>query len=175
MIIRKHLGSENGSIMVVILLVFMITSILAISLLNTGMMESKSSRFTGNLLQAQQGADAAVEWGLESIFMELNQPENLEIYELPLQLGCGNHTLDIGHQGCRAAIGEVTKIGEAGMEPNQCVYGFTASAEFQGSHREVKVEVTYGFSGGYEIIVEDGNSEFMPRSYLDRGKISSCQ
>ncbi len=63
MIIRKRLSSEKGSIMVFILLVFMITSILAMSLLNTGIMESKSSRFANNLLQAQQGVDAAVEWG----------------------------------------------------------------------------------------------------------------
>lgn len=175
MTIKKLLGSEKGSIMVVALLVFMITSILALSLLNTGIMESRSSRFAGSLLQAQQGADAAVEWGLESIYMELNQPENLEIYELPLRLECGNHTLDIGSQGCQAAIGDVIKIGEVGTEPNQCVYGFTASADFNGTHREVQVEATYGFSGGYEIIGENGNPEFMPRSYLDRGHISSCQ
>jgi len=175
MIIRKRLSSEKGSIMVFILLVFMITSILAMSLLNTGIMESKSSRFANNLLQAQQGVDAAVEWGLESIFMELNQPENLEIYKLPLQLGCGNHSLSIGPQGCQAAIGNVTQIAEADTEPNQCVYGFTAFAEFQGSRRDVQVEATYCFSGGYEIVGEDGNPEFVPRSYLDRGQISSCQ
>jgi len=115
-----------------------------------------------------------VEWGLESIYLELNQPENLEIYDLPLRLECGNHTLDIGPQGCRAAIGDVTKIGESGTDPNQCVYGFIVSADFNGTHREVQVEAAYGFSGGFEIIREDGTREFVPRSYLDRGHISSC-
>ncbi|MEQ8201985.1 MAG: pilus assembly PilX N-terminal domain-containing protein [Syntrophomonadaceae bacterium] len=170
---KIYMEAESGSIMIVTLIIFMIIGVLALSLLNTGIMEFRSSRYDGNLQQAQQGADGGVEWGLESIYMELNQPENLVVYELPDHLACGNNGLDIGFQGCQASIGEVVKIGEAGTEPDQVVYSFTVFADYNGAHRGVEAEVTYGFSGGYEIIGEDGEQEFVPRVYLDRGRISS--
>lgn len=175
MMTKMNRARERGSLMIVTLMVFVITGILALSLLTTGILEFRSSRWDGSLQQAQQGADGAVEWGLESIYWELNQSEYLDARELPLQLVCGNTGLDIGLQECQAVFGPVVKISETGTEPNQCVYGFTVSADYRGAGRTVEVEATYGFSGGYETIREDGELEFVPRVYLDRGQISSYQ
>ncbi|MDD4775917.1 MAG: hypothetical protein PHG75_05365 [Syntrophomonas sp.] len=166
---------DEGGILIATLMVYIIVSIMAVSLLNSGLMEYKSSQFEKRAQQAQQGADAAIEWGMESVYAELNQPFNLICEELPVQLTCGDAGLVIGQQGCQAAVGSVTKVGETVGELGQCSYEFIASATFDGARRQVKVEVGLSFSGGYETVDQEGNRVFLPRVYKDRGRVITYQ
>lgn len=166
---------DQGSIFIVTLMAFFMVSILSVSLLNIGLMEYKSSQFEKKLLQAQQGADAGIDWGMELAYAELNQSPNLSADELPAVLTCGDTQLVIGEQGCFASIGPVLKVSESNGEPGQCAYEFIVSSDFIGARRAVKVEVTYSYSGGYETISPDGILVFQPRLYLDRGRISNYE
>ncbi len=173
--IKQVARSEGGTILLVTLMVFMLIGIMSASLIKTGFMEYKSSHFENMVLQAQQGADAAVEWGEELIYLELNQFDYLSLDELPAQLYSGNRAMNIGNTGCSIMVGDIVKINELGQEPNYCTYEFIASGLYNGARRQVKVQIIYHFSGGYETIDSEGNAVFVPREYLDRGKITSYQ
>ncbi len=166
---------DQGSIFIVTLMVFFMVSILSVTLLNIGLMEYKSSQFEKRLLQAQQGADAGIEWGMEAVYAELNQSSNLNADELPAVLNCGDAQLMIGEQGCTAYIGPVVKVRDSDGEPKQCCYELVVTADFNGAKRGLKVEVVYSYSGGDEMIGPDGSLVFLPRSYLDRGRITTYE
>jgi len=169
--------SECGSIMIMALMIFLIISVLGTTIVEVGIMEYRSSHYEFEAQQSRQAADAGVDWGLELVYGELNQVDNLNIENLPSRLNCGNAEMNLAvdDDSCEVAIGEVVKVNELGTQPNACTYQFTSMAMFGGARRAVKVQVTYQFSGGYAFVSPEGNASFAAREYLDRGKIISYE
>lgn len=169
---RKASLSEHGSIMVITLLMFLLLGVWGGSIVEIGIMEYKSCSYEIEAQQSRLTADGGIDWGMERIYSELIQPENLGIDVLPAQLSCGDAEMNliVDSEEARVSIGLVQKVSELGNEPNACTYEFTSTAFYKGAQRAVKVQVKYSFSGGYESINE-GNPYFIPRTYLNHGKI----
>jgi len=166
---------ERGSIMLMVLMMFFLVSILSVATIELGLMEFKSSHFGFQAGQAQQAVDAGVDWGLEKIYEELTMPANLIAPSLPASLTCSSQIiyLNAGDKTCEVSIGEV--INRSNQPTGSCTYEFTASGLFEGACRKVTVQATYYFNGGYQYINSDGNISFMPREFVNRGKIISYQ
>lgn len=172
---KKIVLPDDGTMMIITLLVFLFISIMSLSLVSTGFMEYKSSHFENMTLQAQQGADAAVEWGSELIDCELNQVECRSLDELPAQLSSGNRTMILGSDGCNIMVGDMVKINEISDEPSYCTYEFMAYGMYNGARKVIKVQVAHHYTGGYETSDGEGNLVFIPREYLDHGQVVSYQ
>lgn len=172
---KKIVLPDDGTMMIMALLVFLCISIMSLSLVSTGLMEYKSSHFENMTLQAQQGADGAVEWGSELIDLELDQEDCRSLDELPAQLSSGNRTMMLGDDGCSIMVGDIIKINEISGEPGYCTYEFIACGLYKGARKEIKVQVMYHFSGGYETVDGEGSLAFIPREYLDHGQVVSYQ
>lgn len=166
-------GYERGSIMLMVLFLFLLVSFLGVSAVELGVMEVKSSHYDFAAGQAQQAVDAGVDWGLERIYAELNLPVNLITATLPSQLNCSNQVmgLNVADKTCAVSIGEVTNITNQSNDPGSCTYEFTSSGIFESACKRVTVKATYYFTGGYEYLNTDGSISFMPREYQNRGDI----
>lgn len=175
-ILKTSAKSERGSIIIMTLMIFLIISVLGTTIVELGIMEYKTSRYELESQQARQAADAGVDWSVERIYSELSQPDNLIIEKLPTQLNCSNGTttLAVGEESCAITIGNVKRVDPETMG-DSCTYEFISAAIFEGARRAVQVRVIYNYSGGYDFPDSEGNLSFMPRTYLNRGKIISCE
>jgi hypothetical protein len=170
-------GMERGSILLMVLMMFFLVSFLSVATIELGLMEFKSSHYDFQAGQAQQAVDAGVDWGLEKIYAELTLPANLMAPSLPSRLACSSQIiyLDVGGKTCEVRIGEVMNISNQSTAPDSCTYEFTSTGIFEGAYRKVTVQAIYYFNGGYQDMDSYGNILFMPREYLNRGKIISYQ
>ncbi len=168
---------ERGSIMLMALMMLLLVSCLGYAIIELGLIEYKSSHYDYQAAQAQQAADAGVDWGLESIYVELTLPANLTTPALPAQMSCGNQTigLETGTKTCEIAVGDIINKSVQAGPPGSYTCEFTITATFEGACRQVAVQAVYYFNGGYQYIDADGNPAFMPREYLNRGKIAYYQ
>lgn len=159
--------------MLTVLIMFILVSLLGVSALELGLMEVKSCHYDNEAGQAQQAADAGVDWGLEQIYAELILPANLIITSLPSRLICSNQTmyLNVGDKNCEVRIGEVINITSLSGAAGTCTYEFTSTGIFEGACKKLTVQATYYFAGGYTFTDIDGNVSFMPREYQNRGEI----
>ncbi|MEA4923978.1 MAG: PilX N-terminal domain-containing pilus assembly protein [Syntrophomonadaceae bacterium] len=164
---------ERGSIMLMALLLLLLVSCLGYAVIELGLIEYKSSRYDYQAAQAQQAVDAGVDWGLESIYTELTLPANLTAPALPAELSCGNQTigLETGAKTCEIAVENIINKSVQTGPAGSCTCEFTITATFEGACRQVAVQAVYYFNGGYQYINADGDPAFMPREYLNRGKI----
>jgi len=169
----QKLKYERGSIMIMVLIMFLLVSFLSVAAVELGLMEFKSSHYDFQAGQAQQAADAGVDWGLEEIYTELTRPANLELPSLPSLLTCSRQTmyLDVGKKTSEVSIGEVMNKNSQSTAAGSCTYEFTSTGIFEGAYRKVTVQAAYDFTGGYQYTNSDGKISFMPREYLNRGKI----
>lgn len=170
---KLEYGHEHGSIMLMVLFMFLLVSFLGVATVELGMMEVKSSHYDFEAGQAQQAVDAGVEWGLENIYAELTLPANLIIACLPSPLICSNQVmyLNVDDKTCDVSIGEVINKTTQSNATGSCTYEFTSAGMFDGACKKVTVQATYYFTGGYEYTNIDGNILFMPREYQNRGEI----
>ncbi len=169
----QKLNYERGSIMIMVLIMFLLVSILSIATIELGIMEFKSSHYDFQAGQAQQAADAGVDWGLEKIYAELTLPANLVVPSLPSPLTCSRQTMyfDVGEKTSEVSIGEVMNKTSQSAAAGSCTYEFTSTGIFEGACRKVTVQAAYDFTGGYQYTNSDGKISFIPREYLNRGKI----
>lgn len=176
-VFKSEFSYNRGSIMLVVLMLFLLVSFLGIATLEIGLMEFKSSHYAAEMQQAQQAVDAGIDWGLENIYAELTLPANLIAESLPSPLLFGNQTtyLDVDGKTCEASIGEVIKLTEQRDDISLCTYNFTSTGLFGGACQKATIEVTYYFTGGYQYANSDGSISFMPRQYLNRGEVNYYQ
>jgi len=168
---------EQGSIMLMVLMMFLLVSFLGIATIEVGMMEYKSSHYDFETGQALQAVDAGVDWGLEKIYSELTLPANLMVEKLPSPLICSNQImyLNVDEKTCEVSIGKVINKNNQSIPVGSCTYEFTSTGIFEGARKKVTVQATYYFTGGYQYTNPDGNISFIPREYLNRGEIISYQ
>jgi Tfp pilus assembly protein PilX len=174
MVRRMKTGADcqQGGIMLMALMILLLLAVLGTAIIEIGLMESKSSHYAREEQQAQQAADAGVEWGMEKIYLELQQPSNLSAETLPVSLSCGNAVISLAgpDETGQAIIGEVSKIG-SGNEGGQCTYEYSSTGLFRGGRKRVTVQIIYYFAGGYQYQDGDGQLSFVPRQYYSRGQI----
>ena len=170
---RFRYGYERGSVLLMVLIMFILVSFLSIAAVDLGLMEVKSSHYDFEAGQAQQAADAGVDWGLEKIYAELTLPANLAIASLPSRLICSNQTmyLNVDDKTCDISIGEVINKTSPSTAEGLCTYEFTSTGIFEGACKKLTVQATYYFTGGYTYINAFGATSFMPREYQNRGEI----
>jgi Tfp pilus assembly protein PilX len=173
----QRYNCEFGGIMIIVLMTFLLVSILAAGIIGMGVMEFRSSHFDFQSQQAQQAADAGVDWGLENIYTELTLPANLIAESLPSSLNCGNQSmyLNVGDKTCEVSIGNVINRTNPLTEEGSYTYEFTSAGTFEGAHKLVTVQAIYHFSGGYQYTDSNGTISFLSRKYLNRGRIISYQ
>ena len=155
------------------LMILLLLAVLGAAIIEIGLMESKSSHYAREEQQAQQAADAGVEWGMEKIYLELQQPSNLSTETLPVSLSCGNAVISLAsnEETCQAIIGEVVSKTGSGNEVGQCTYEFSSTGLFRSARKGVTVQIIYYFVGGYQFQDGDGQLSFIPRQYYNRGQI----
>jgi Tfp pilus assembly protein PilX len=170
---QAWLNGDQGAVLLVAVVILMLLSVLGTTMIEIGMMEFRSSHNDFEAQQAQQAADAGIEWGMENICLELEQPANLIRETLPTLLSCGNTGVALASNGelCGARIGNVVeKVNQLG-EPNWCSYEFTSTGTFRSARKAVTVQVIYYYTGGYQYENIEGSLSFIPRQYLNRGRI----
>ena len=155
------------------LMIVLIISLLGVVIIDVGLMEAKSSQYDIKVQQAQQAADAGVDWVMENIYSELTTPDNLSVVSLPANLMWGNTNMSFAQASgvCNVTVGSIVKITNPQSDSSSCTYEFTSTGKYKGANKAITVRSTYEFSGGYYYIPDDGSQYFVPRQYLDRGRI----
>lgn len=171
--IKTGADCQQGGIMLMALMILLLLAVLGTAIIEIGLMESKSSHYAREEQQAQQAADAGVEWGMEKIYLELQQPSNLSSETLPVSLSCGNAVISLAgpDETGQATIGEVVSKTGSGNEGGQCTYEYSSTGFFRGARKRVTVQIIYYFAGGYQYQDGDGQLSFVPRHYYSRGQI----
>jgi Tfp pilus assembly protein PilX len=172
-VLERKSDHQKGATMFMAIVIMLLVGVLGVTIVEIGLMENKSSHYDWEEQQAQQAADAGVEWGRERIYLELQQPNNLILPTLPARLLCGNAEMLLAgdDETCKANIGEV--VGKPGPinAADACTYEFTSTGSFRGARKVVTVQIVYSFTGGYQFQELDGQLSFMPRQYITRGRI----
>ena len=162
--LKNHImASERGSVILMTMMVFLILSILAAAIVSAAGMEGKISHYAYRSEQAQQAADAGVEWARAEIYSRLEEQKDQEsLPDDPLDYAT---TMEIGTEAdkARIAFSEASLIKQSSQD---CTYGFTSTGSFQGAKKAVTVQIRYSFT-------ENRNTagEFLSRTYRDRGRI----
>lgn len=174
----RCLSSQQGSAILMTLMVLLVLSVLGMGIVGIAGMEFKISHYDYETQQAQQAADAGVDWGMENLYQILSQAEYLTMETLPntLQLDNNETSFNSGADTCNVRIENVAKITQTNSQPgtNTCTYEFKSTGQFRGVSKAVTVQVVYTFMDGYSYNdPNDGTPHFMARSDFQRGKIKS--
>ncbi|MEN6349745.1 MAG: PilX N-terminal domain-containing pilus assembly protein [Syntrophomonas sp.] len=154
----KKIVSQEGNLMLMTLMVLLVLSVLGATVLGVAGMENKVSHYGAGSLQAQQAADAGVEWAIEELWKE-GLPETFH-RELVLdnsitsgivvtqrtggsQAGTGN-----GNNGSYDSNNQAEQL--------ECSYKFTSTGNYRGITKKVAVEIVYKYSAaapaGYDSV-----------------------
>lgn len=139
----KDMATEKGSILIIALIILFIIMLLGMSIIRIASMEKKISYYAFSLQQAQQAADAGVEWTIEKIYHDqLGQRDSL--------------TVEIGPELFSCTIEDLIE------EPDLNGYSFKSTGVFNGVAKTVKVALSNCY-----IIDDEGKISYQ------RGQISS--
>lgn len=152
--------------MITALLIFLALTVIGAAAIKISQMEFLISSYYYNSEQAQQAADAGVDWTIEMIYNQLLDSRYDE--HLPASLPLADPELPLG----RVNIKNIEMVKQTAEQngANYCLYSFECLGSYQEAFRNVSVVVEYTFSGGYL-----DSASFVPRDYLDRGIIRSYQ
>ena len=157
---------NRGSITIIALIIFLALTVMGAAAIEISRAESLISNYYYKSEQAQQAADAGVDWAIERIYNQLLDCSDDE--DLPNSFPSANPELPVGE----VKIKNIRILSQQANqdEGNYCAYSFECLGSYQKAYRHVKAIVEYTFAGGY---MDSG--DFLPRDYLDRGIISSYQ
>jgi hypothetical protein len=170
-----HAADQRGIVLLFSLLMTILVSMLAIAAISAGLMAAKINHFDGQAEQAQMACDGGVDWVMELISEELNQTDNLMTGELPIVLICSdqNMSLLVEDAGCNVSVGPITR--KVSPWANACTYEFIITATYESACKKVKIQSTHAYNGGYVGLDGNGNTVFVPRTFTDRGRVTSYQ
>ena len=138
---RRAICSQEGNLMLMVLMIFLVLSVLGTAIISVASMENKISHYAVNVQQAQQAADAGAEWAIEQIWKE-GLPEIF------------NERLAIDEL-IKADI-KVTDRADTVIDPgngisqlrkSECRYRFTVQSDYHAAKKKLDVEVVYSYSG----------------------------
>ncbi|MDD2620502.1 MAG: pilus assembly PilX N-terminal domain-containing protein [Syntrophomonadaceae bacterium] len=139
MISKKTGLDEDGNLMIMVLMVFLLISVLVTAVISVASMENKISHYALNEQQAQQSADAGVEWAIEEIWQQ-GLPQ---VFRAQLAIG------EMIKTDVNSTAREFLEMRNNGNSKSQqkCRYQFTAKSDYCGVKKEVTVEIVYTYSG----------------------------
>jgi Tfp pilus assembly protein PilX len=159
-------ASEQGSIILMTLLIFSIVSILILLIMQLSAQEMHMSEYYFRSQQAQQLADAILEQRCAEIVQVLKTDYNdsQTIPELPLgwREKCTNITTGSGEGQCQTDFLDI-KTG-----PDYCSYKIKCVGYFENASKKIETIVTIHFEDSYNT-----SREFLYRTYTDNGVIAS--
>jgi hypothetical protein len=139
----KDMTDEKGSILIIALMIFFVSISLGMSIIKIAAMEKKISHYALNMQQAQQAADAGVEWAIEKIYQgQIRQGDYLGF--------------KIGSETFSFTIEDVAE------EPHINGYSFKSTGLFNGVAKSLQVALSNCY-----LIDDEGNIN------CQRGQISS--
>ncbi|MEN6326263.1 MAG: PilX N-terminal domain-containing pilus assembly protein [Syntrophomonas sp.] len=138
---RRSVLNQDGNLMLMVVLVFLVISILGTAIISIASMENKISHYTVNAQQAQQAADAGAEWAIEQIWKE-GLPE---IFNEQLVID------ELIKTDIKVTDREDTVIdpgnGILQSRKSECRYQFTVQSDYCAAKQKLEVEVVYSYSG----------------------------
>ncbi len=138
---RRSVPNQDGNLMFMVLMVFLVLSILGTAIIGVASMENKISHYALNVQQAQQAADAGAEWAIEQIWEE-GLPE---IFNEQLAID------DLIKTTIKVTDREDTVIDPGNSIPqsrkSECRYQFTVQSDYRAAKKKLEVEVVYSYSG----------------------------
>ncbi|MGE5389703.1 MAG: hypothetical protein ACM3PE_01440 [Deltaproteobacteria bacterium] len=167
------MGAQKGSTMLAVLVVFLVISLLLLSMLQLANVDRKMSRNYTTLLQSRQAVDGGVVWACEQTYNRLQATAGSgPLPDLPVSALAGNQTISgpPNQTTCRI-LGEGVKLLVQGN--NYCIYGFTCEGCCHGVFQTATVRVRYDFLNLYDYSVKP--PLFDRRIFTDHGRIVSYQ
>lgn len=136
---RKAISDQNGNLMLMALIVFLVLSILGTAIVSVASLENKISHYALNAQQAQQAADAGAEWAIEQLWQQ-GLPET---YAGQLAID------DLIKTDINVTEREVSVIGPGNglPEKNECRYRFIVQSDYHSAKKKLEVEIVYSYSG----------------------------
>lgn len=153
-------STEEGNLMLMTLMVLLVLSVLGTTVLRVAGMENKVSRYGVQLLQAQQAADAGVDWAIEEIWKqglpEIFAEQVVWEDDISSQIIVSERVVEaLTDSGSENDSGNGNgyngKQGNDNGNKNQaeafeCSYQFTSAGVCRGTTKEVAAEVVYTYT-----------------------------
>ena len=164
----KVLHDEQGSIVLMSLLIFIIVSMLMMLILQLAAMERHMSQYYFRSQQAQQLADAILEQRAAEISLRLNSDYTDEELIPALPLGWQESWSELPTGTARGRCQTCFLAYETGT--NYCKYRLHCVGRFENAVKSVEAELTFYFINNY-----DAEQKFVSRTFTNNGEITSYQ
>lgn len=163
------MGSEKGSILLAVSVIFLIIGLLLLSVLELAIIERKMSRNYTYLLQARQAVDGGVARTCQLTLSSLQAGAGSEALPgLPVSATGSQVIGNPSGQVTYRILGEGVKLVVQGS--NYCIYAFNCEGCNHGVVQTASVKVRYGFSNHYNYLF--GYPRFDRRNFTDQGRIT---
>ncbi|MDD4802185.1 MAG: PilX N-terminal domain-containing pilus assembly protein [Syntrophomonas sp.] len=159
-----------------VLMVLIIVSLLAAAAIEAGSLEMKISHNEFKAQQAQQSADAGVEWGAERIYLYLLSYQ--ADAELPVCIDFqpdskpqrfGTDLLDPDSPNFMINNWQAVRV--SGAVSNPAVYQFTSTGNYLNTNKKIEVQISYPYVGG---TIDPITGNFQERNYSQSRGVISC-
>lgn len=158
-----------------VLMILMVMSLLGATTVELASMELKISHYEFRAQQAQQAADAGVDWAAERVYLQLiNQQDEMELPQvinfqpanIPSRLG------RLVYPGSpNFVISNWQALRVSNVTANPAVYKLISTGNLGNAYKKIEVELSYRYQGG---TIDPLSGHFLERDYsINRGGISS--
>ncbi|PKM78584.1 MAG: hypothetical protein CVU90_00885 [Firmicutes bacterium HGW-Firmicutes-15] len=162
--------------MPMILIMLMIISLLGAAAIEAGSMELKISHYEFRVQQAQQAADAGVDWGAERVYLQLVNRRDDPALPVSIDLSPDINPQRIGPDLSDSLAPnfvirdwQASRVSTATSNP--AVYKLISTGNFGSAYKKIAVEISYRYEGG---AIDPITGHFQERDYSgNRGVISS--
>jgi len=155
--------SEQGSIMLMALMIFLILSVLGTALIGMARMELQTSDYAIKVQQARQAADAGVEWAMRKIYVDILKDRHDNNPPPPPSFSGETWPKIIGEGSGQPEFTISDYDSQPKNDPINHTYSykFTSIGTYKGASMTVDVTVAYSYWDTYEGEV------FKSREYRD--------
>lgn len=162
----RDLNIEQGSIILMTLLIFFIVSILLMLILQLSSMEMHMSQYYFRSQQAQQLADATLEQRCAEINQCLISNYTNDKFLPDLPLGWRENWTELSTGSGQGRSQTLFLTSETGTD--YCRYRLECVGCFENATKSVEADLTFHFTDNYS-----SKQKFISRTFLDKGKITS--
>lgn len=159
-------NKEQGSIILMTLLIFSIVCILIILIMQLSALEMQMSEYYFRSQQAQQLADAILEQRCAEISQVLRtdycDTQNIPVLPLGWREEWNDVSTNEGEGRCQ------TRFLDLATGPDYCCYKIMCMGCFENANKSVEAEVTFHFENAY-----NPGQKFLYRTYTDNGIITA--
>ena len=162
----RDLNADQGSIILMSLLIFFIISLLSMLILQLSAMEMHMSRYYFRSQQAQQLADAILEQRCAEISQCLRSDYTDDQFLPALPLGWREDWTELSIGSGQGRCQTLFLSSEPGT--GYCRYRLRCIGCFENATKSVEADLTFHFTNNY-----NSKQKFLSRTFLDKGEITS--